>query len=273
MKLIIPQEVEAKIHDYVMSVDSEIAGMGKVRIIDPETVIVEEVMIYEQTVTEATADLSPQAIAKWQTALVKAGESPKNWRLWWHSHDTMPAFFSARDTATIDDQSEGDWMISLVVNKRRERQARLDLYRPFRMFMDKLEIQIGDGVEVEYTVPADIAAEVALKVKRPPAPKYLGMGYGTQSKPIATPYGLPESEYTRDQLISIVKTMERQVDDYTDQGGLYSDESIAVQNDLVDMYYELASVELNKTVAAEVRAKAVALENMLYNMEQGELTF
>ncbi len=167
MKLIIPAEIEQKIHDYVCSVESEIAGMGSVTIGEDGNATVEEVMIYEQEVTGGTADLSSQAIARWQSELVRAGGSPKKWRLWWHSHNTMAAFFSKRDTDTIDDSNEADWMISLVVNKKREREARLDLYRPFRVKLEKLEIKIEGGIQ--YALPAAIIAEVAEKVKRPPA--------------------------------------------------------------------------------------------------------
>ncbi len=93
----------------------------------------------------------------------------------------MPAFFSGRDTATIDGQSESDWLVSLVINCKREREARLDLYRPLRMYMDKLDIEIT-GAE-EYQVPADIAEEVARKVKRPAVPVYdYGMGYGKHGR-------------------------------------------------------------------------------------------
>lgn len=182
MKLTIPKEIEDRIHGYVMSVPTEIAGMGRVTVSpDGDQITVDEVMIYEQDVTGATADLSPQALAKFQTDLVRAGGSPKNWRLWFHSHANMEAFFSARDVATIDGQTEGDWMISLVVNKRREREARLDLYRPFRMYMDKLDIQIGTEAEVAYQVPADIVEEVARKVKRP-APITAPIGFHFDKK-------------------------------------------------------------------------------------------
>lgn len=176
MNLIIPKAIEEKIHAYVMSVESEIAGMGQVHVNEAGDIVVDDVMIYQQEVTGGTADLSPQAIARWQSALVKAGGSPKNWRLWWHSHANMAAFFSKRDTDTIDGSTEADWMCSLVVNKRRERQARLDTYRPFRMYMDNLDIEV-EGASV-YEVPEAIKAEVREKVKSPPVKTATGMGYG-----------------------------------------------------------------------------------------------
>ena len=310
MKLIIPKEVEERIHGYAMSVGSEIAGMGKVRLEDAETIIVEQVMIYEQEVTGATADLSTKALAKFQSELVKKGESPKWWRLWWHSHDNMPAFFSGRDTATIDAQTESEWLISLVVNKKREREARLDLYRPFRMYIDKMDIEIEGEA---YTVPADIAQEVAQKVKRPVSLwTGEGMGYGIPREsgdvslhrycPMARgikecyrPYGeskgvwadctskqfkkkygagalrIPESvkyegDCTRDQLISITKTLQAQIDEYENRGMGNSGECLELNAELVDMYYQLAETEPNRTVAENIRNEARLLENSVYNI-------
>lgn len=184
MELILPKSVEKRLYDYTMAVEGEIAGMGKVRV-EGNRVIVEEVMVYEQEVSAATADLSTQALAKFQTELVRRGESPKNWRLWWHSHSDMDAFFSKRDTDTMDANAEGDWIVSLVVNKRRERKARLDVYAPFHIFLDDVEVSVeGDAA---YEVPEDIAAEVALKVKEKRMVGY-GTGYGTGQGTGYTPH-------------------------------------------------------------------------------------
>ena len=267
MKLIIPQEIEQRIHAYTMSVPSEIAGMGKVAVsLDGSTITVEEVMIYEQEVTGATADLSPKSIAKWQSELVKAGGSPKHWRLWWHSHANMAAFFSGTDTDTMDRQTEGDWMVSLVVNKRREREARLDLYRPFRMYMDKIDIQIGTSEEAAYQVPADIAEEVKSKVKQT-AP---AIGYGAYYSDNYNNYGASiQSDYTRDQLVSITKTLEAQIVEYEQRGQGETEECQTIAAELVDMYYELAGVEAEKSpiIAETVRAKARKLEGEIYDLD------
>ena len=314
MKLIIPKAVEERIHAYAMSVDSEIAGMGKVRM-EGENIIVEEVMIYDQTVTGATADLSPKAMAQFQTELVRAGGSPKMWRLWFHSHDNMEAFFSGRDTATIDAHNDSDWLVSLVVNKRRERKCRLDVYKPFRMYMDEIEIEV-DG-QADYTVPADIKAEVELKVHK--AVPSIGFGFGHSYKPVQDdneaiiglhrycpaftigtdecyhPYGEkntavfancttkafkkkyganpfmpevePEGDYTKDQLVAICKTLEGQIAEYENRGQGSSSECLALETELVDMYYELAEVEVNEGVAEGVRAQARHLENTIYSLE------
>lgn len=178
-------EVEAKLHSYVRSVTTEIAGMGKAKISDDGTIMLLDVAIYEQEVTGGTADLRSEALAKFQTDLIRAGESPKDWIVWWHSHADMQAFFSSTDTTTIDGSDEFQILVSLVVNRRRERKARLDLYHPFRFTKDNLEIIVGKrdevaqaeaqiaelraeinrvmGVDVE--IPTEIQTEVDEKVK------------------------------------------------------------------------------------------------------------
>lgn len=163
MKLIIQDAAAKKLKDYVMSVESEIAGMGKVRI-DEEAgqIIVEDVAIYDQEVTNGTADLSSAALASFMTEMIQRGESPRSWILWWHSHASMGAFFSSTDTGTIDHSTEFDHLVSLVVNRKGEAKCRIDSYRPFRMTRDNVEVTWGNP---NYTVPEDVAAEVALKVK------------------------------------------------------------------------------------------------------------
>ena len=263
MKLIIPKEVEERIHGYVMSVNSEIAGMGRVRV-EGEDIIVEEVMIYEQTATGATADLSQEAIAKWLTDLVRAGGSPKDWKLWFHSHHTMPAFFSGRDTATIDGQTESDWLVSLVVNCKREREARLDTYRPFRLSATDLEIEV-EGAEA-FSVPADIAEEVARKVKTP-APT-IGYTYGKYPPtPTTGLYDLSdEEEYTAPELKALTETIQAQIADLENRGMGASAEANELTSELIDAYYEMASIETSAKARAEYAKRADQLETVAYGL-------
>lgn len=142
MKLIIPAPIERRLNAYVQAVDGEIAGMGKIEVRDDGNMWVMDIAIYEQVVTAGTADLSPASIAKFQTELVKKGESPKNWTLWWHSHSHFGAFFSITDTTTIAQSTEYDHMVSLVVNKRRERECRVDYHRPFPMYLTDVEVEV-----------------------------------------------------------------------------------------------------------------------------------
>lgn len=192
MKLIIPAAIERRLNAYVQGLDAEIAGMGSVEMREDGNLWVTDIAIYDQEVTGGTADLSSEALAHFQTDLVKRGISPKNWYLWWHSHVNMAAYFSTIDTGTIDSSSEFDHMVSLVVNKRRERQCRIDTHRPFRLVLDKVPVEIAPEVNaqtmaidekiydhmeaikelqeekkgIETAEPEGIAEEIAAKVKR-----------------------------------------------------------------------------------------------------------
>lgn len=193
MRLVIPLEVERKLHAYVMAVQSEIAGMGKVRFEENGDIVVEDIMIYDQEVTGGTADLSSEALARFMTELVRKGESPKNWVLWWHSHFTFEAFFSGTDTGTIERSTEFDYIISLVVNRARARKCRFDTHRvngvPLRLTKDNVEIVVGGG---DNEVPEEIRTEVREKVHfKSFASSWNGKTYGGSYK---GPLGLPEGK-------------------------------------------------------------------------------
>lgn len=210
MRLIITAEIEAKIHAYVRAVTTEIAGMGKAVVTPEGDIMLLDVAIYEQEVTGGTADLSTTALAKFQTELIKKGESPKDWIVWWHSHADMSAFFSGRDTATIDSSDEFHFLVSLVVNRKRERKARLDTYKPFRFTKEDLPIVVGKSEDAaaveerikalqeeiyslrqpEFVVPEEIQTEVDEKVKvkvwsweKKEGQPYIGFG-----KPFTQPF-------------------------------------------------------------------------------------
>lgn len=201
-KLIFPAVLERKLNAYVQEVDGEIAGMGAVEIRDDGNFYVLDIAIYDQEVTKGTADLSSEALAHFQTDIVKRGLSPRNYYLWWHSHDTMGAFFSTTDTGTIETSTEFDHVLSLVVNKRRDRKCRFDTHRvnnlPMRLVIENIEVVIqqelnprimeideiikeleDEKLEIEYTPMEgmeELRAEVAEKVKT----KSLGAGFGKQ---------------------------------------------------------------------------------------------
>lgn len=161
MKLMIPAALERKLNAYVQSVDAEIAGMGAIEVREDGNFWVTDIAIYDQEVTGGTADLSPQALAHFQTELIKNGISPRNWYLWWHSHNTMSAFFSTTDTGTIASSDEFDHVLSLVVNKKRERKARFDVHRangiPMRLTKEHIDIEIAPEVN-----PATMAIDEQL---------------------------------------------------------------------------------------------------------------
>ena len=101
-----------------------------------------------------------EAMGGLMTDLVKAGHNMADLRCWAHSHGDLDAFWSGEDAATIDQLDNDDWMLSLVVNKAGAYRARLDLYRPFRMTLDKVEV----GFLSDFESSQDLVKELKEKV-------------------------------------------------------------------------------------------------------------
>ncbi len=70
-------------------------------------------------------------------------------RFRWHSHGIGSVFFSTTDTRDIDENNlNADWLVSLVINSRGDRIARLDNFTPFRNSVP-LEIEIVEEIPID----------------------------------------------------------------------------------------------------------------------------
>lgn len=162
MKAQLSHKAWMKMKAYVDLCEFEISGLGKVEIIDGDMVVT-DVAIFEQTVSAAHSDISGASLAKFQTELIKKGESPKAWFLWWHSHAKMSTFFSGTDTSTIDSSTDFPMMLSIVTNHQHEFSARFDLYRPLRMTQIlKVEILEEEDDETTEACRKEIAKKVSV---------------------------------------------------------------------------------------------------------------
>lgn len=141
MKLQITNFAWEKIIGFTDLCPNEISGLGKIEIINDNAVVI-DVAIFRQEVSAAHSTIEPKSLAEFQSERVKRGESMKDWILWWHSHANMGVFFSGTDTSTIDSSSEFPHLLSLVVNKKHETEARFDVYKPFRLKLEKLPVEI-----------------------------------------------------------------------------------------------------------------------------------
>lgn len=166
MDLRIQRNAWDKIMAYTTLCPTEISGLGKVSNVDGE-LVVNDVAIFEQRASGAHSTITTEALAKFQTERVLAGESMKEWCFWWHSHANMGVFFSKTDTDTIEGSTEFPWLVSLVVNKKHEHKARLDVFVPINLFIE-LEVKILEVPNEE--VKAICQKEIDEKI----LPSYLG---------------------------------------------------------------------------------------------------
>lgn len=170
----IEQSAWQKILAFVDNVDGEISGLGKVRVVDGD-LIVPDVAIFRQEVSGAHSNIETKALAEFQAERVKAGESMKEWVLWWHSHANMGVFFSGTDTNTIEKSTEFPFLVSLVTNKRHETKARLDVYAPIHLMCD-LMVEILHDKHNPYTELCK--QEIAQKVSIPKPQTGFDMKWG-----------------------------------------------------------------------------------------------
>jgi hypothetical protein len=155
----ITSEVYRKINAFADLCDNEISALGSVNIVD-NTIVIDDIFLFEQVVTASSTDLSTKDISEFLCDYINKGKDPSTLKFWWHSHVNMGVFWSATDNSTID-RFSSDWMISMVSNKRNEFKLRVDMFSPFRMYMDDLPLNI----DYDRTFNASIKKEIDLKVK------------------------------------------------------------------------------------------------------------
>ena len=168
MKLLLTPYAWEKMRHYVDGCTGEVSGMGKVEIVDGELTVT-DCTIFEQTVSGVHSDIETHALAKFQVELVQKGEDLSHWKLWWHSHADMGVFWSGRDTDTIDSSTEFEYMVSLVTNHAHDLKARVDTFKPLRLFSD-LSVEIQEEYNVDLKALCD--AEILEKVKKPAIQEY-----------------------------------------------------------------------------------------------------
>ncbi len=103
-----------------------------------EDMLVGGVQLFDQICTAASTELDQEALAKF----LVTHPAPQNVRAWVHSHARLGVFWSQQDEACIEGLANDACLISIVVNKKREFKARIDVWQPFRLTFDDLPLEI-----------------------------------------------------------------------------------------------------------------------------------
>lgn len=160
----------------------EIAGLGRVvKETLPgsfkQVLVVKDVKIFDQEVSHGHADLDPESIAKFINEVMQnEPDTLSEWRLWWHSHGSMNAFFSGTDTGTIESSTEYEWLVSVVTNHEGDLVARFDMYEPVRVTKE-LSVRTLSAYDEE--VYEECKREVDEKVTEPKSSYNFGFGKKT----------------------------------------------------------------------------------------------
>ena len=121
---------------------------------------IERPIILKQEISGGNCILDKEELAKYYTKIgMSKHYKNKNYRfLWWHSHHTMDAFWSATDLTAIQEFNEGDFSFALVVNLKQEYKLRVSVWQPFEIHKD-VDLNI---LGKDKKVPKNIIDEVEL---------------------------------------------------------------------------------------------------------------
>jgi len=145
LKLLIPFNNYLKLKYYATLCSGEISGLGKISYNkqDKNNIVVDDVFIFPQKAGHTSTDLDKKAIALFLEKEYKKNKTIDGISLWWHSHSDMEVFFSSTDEQTIENFGDtSDFLISLVINRKMEMEARVDVFNPFRNTIKDIDIEI-----------------------------------------------------------------------------------------------------------------------------------
>lgn len=160
--LFIKPEALKRILYYTDAASGEVSGLGIIEQTKNKNLIVDKVYLLEQESSSGDTELKPEAISKLMQSMIKAGDDSGKLKFWWHSHGDMSVFWSSTDDECAETLSR-EFAFSLVVNKKRHRKCRLDLYHPFRLTIDNVLLE--EITEEDEALKKECKKEVEEKVK------------------------------------------------------------------------------------------------------------
>lgn len=198
-KLYLTAHAHRKLKYFVNLCPQEISGFGKLEIQVIEGVkyfMMTDLEIFKQVCTSAHSTIDDDAMGKFLYDMTVKGEDLSKWKIWWHSHAKMKAFFSGTDTGTIDQSTEFPYLISLVSNHEGELVSRLDVFDPIRHHVDlQVEVLQDEDDELKALCQKEIDEKVTLEVPRPNYSHNYKEGAGFRTNQEITPSEKHQSQF------------------------------------------------------------------------------
>jgi hypothetical protein len=124
---------------YVEHYDTEVSGCGMVETREykngeqnyVEYKITEIFLPEKQSNSSASTDIDDSMIHELMTQCIKENKDISKMKLHWHSHANMGTFHSGTDEDNYKTLNNGEFLVSLVINKDKEVLGRIDYYKPF----------------------------------------------------------------------------------------------------------------------------------------------
>jgi hypothetical protein len=153
----IPAQVYTDLCAFVDHYDTEVSGCGMVERIEhrtkaedkdePDEVEIEfrikEVYLPDKQDNSASStDIDDDVIANLLSKLLGLGKNTEHLRLHWHSHADMATFHSGTDEDNYATLSNGDFLVSLVLNKAHNVLGRIDYFKPVRVTISDMAVYL-----------------------------------------------------------------------------------------------------------------------------------
>ena len=100
-----------------------------------------DLFLVRQSCSSASTDMDQDAVGKLLFDLGAAGMEGQL-RAWVHSHAAMDVFWSRTDDGTIEGLGGEPYIVSVVVNKKGDVKARLDVFKPVRFVIDDVPVKM-----------------------------------------------------------------------------------------------------------------------------------
>lgn len=164
-KVAVPEKVWKRLLAYIEACPMEVGGLGTIEWRDGKLVVT-DVFLLEQEVTNVKTLLDPAAVHRFLNAWVRDGKDPALLKFWWHSHADMSVFWSEMDMATIRQFTQEDWLVSLVGNHKRETRTRITSSLPFPFAFDFIPVEVIPDVDEAVVKAAREEVELKVRTKR-----------------------------------------------------------------------------------------------------------
>lgn len=141
-----PQKLDIRIEVYIRALSKfwlwvdmaqgEVSALGMVEeVFDEKTgdlyaLRITDFFLTRQYCNSAETTMEPAAISELLGSLEDQGQEVGKLLCWAHSHADMSVFWSGQDNSCITGLANGRYLLSLVVNKKRDTMARLDMFHP-----------------------------------------------------------------------------------------------------------------------------------------------
>ncbi len=150
-----------KLWAYVNACPGELSGFGLVDFVGGR-LLIRDVFVPSQRSSAASSVITEADLTRFLGEMLDSGADTGRLHLYWHSHADFEVFWSAVDLQTVASSfPQADWLLALVLNRRGDVKACLQMYRPVTGRFEDLPVTL----HVDPDLRAQIREEIRDKVR------------------------------------------------------------------------------------------------------------